>query len=98
MSNNTVIYSLLCHIHTFHETHIHTFHETLTRPCCFLLHIIDVVLAALIAILLNLVKYPTQLRFFVDHSHHEMSVLSSSQPFQRVAADIADAITSPPST
>ena len=57
-----------------------------------------VVLAALIAILLNLVKYPTQLRFFVDHSHHEMSVLSSSQPFQRVAADIADAITSPPST
>ena len=28
----------------------------------------------------------------------ETSVLSSSQPLQRVAADIADAITSPPST
>ena len=27
-----------------------------------------------------------------------MSVLSSSQPLQRVAADISDAITSPPST
>ena len=57
-----------------------------------------VVLAALIAILLNLVKYPTQLQFFVDQPHHETSVLSSSQPLQRVAADIADAITSPPST
>ena len=57
-----------------------------------------VVLAALIAKLINLVKYPTQLQFFVDQPHHETSVLSSSQPLQRVAADIADAITSPPST
>ena len=43
-------------------------------------------------------KYLTQLQFFVDQPHHETSVLSSSQPLQRVAADIADAITSPPST
>ena len=43
-------------------------------------------------------KYLTQLQFFVDQPHHETSVLSSSQPFQRVAADIADAITSPPSS
>ena len=57
-----------------------------------------VVLAALIANLINLVKYLTQLQFFVDQPHHETSVLSSSQPLQRVAADIADAITSPPST
>ena len=53
---------------------------------------------ALIANLKKLVKYLTQLQFFVDQPHHETSVLSSSQPLQRVAADIADAITSPPST
>ena len=57
-----------------------------------------VVLAALIANLKKLVKYLTQLQFFVDQPHHETSVLSSSQPLHRVAADIADAITSPPST
>ena len=55
-------------------------------------------MAALIANLKKLVKYLTQLQFFVDQPHHETSVLSSSQPLQRVAADIADAITSPPST
>ena len=57
-----------------------------------------VVFAALIANLKKLVKYLTQLQFFVDQPHHETSVLSSSQPLQRVAADIADAITSPPSS
>ena len=52
----------------------------------------------LIAIFLTLVKKITELQFFVDQPHHETSVLSSFQPFQRVAADAIDANTSPPST